>query len=70
MAKDVKFQVSESLDAPAVFVVFGVATENALVLKHPYPDFEVQAGWVAKSGSTVLTFTGPREGQKVPCSRG
>jgi len=64
-----KYQV-EDTTGEVRFIVFGYVVESHLMLSHPYPDFSADAGWVARSGDVRLTFNGPRDGQRIPCTRG
>jgi len=73
-ANDLKLNVSESPGGQVVATVFGTLSEadgrGVFTVKHPYPGFDVEAGWVAQGRGVSLTFNGPREGQRIPCSRG
>lgn len=43
--------------------------QAVLTLAHPYPDFDVEAG-AELMGGVFLVATGPRVGQRIPCTRG
>lgn len=67
--KPTKFNISDA-DGSHLASVHGLLSDGWLKLAHPYPDFDVFAGLVATCGDVVLTITGPRDGQRIPCTRG
>lgn len=67
--KPVKFNIRDA-EGSHVASVHGTLSADWLTLTHPYPDFDVFAGLVATCGDAVLTITGPRDGQRIPCTRG
>lgn len=76
MAKtnEIRLDVSATPDFEDPASVLGVLVEEAdtearFILKHEYPGFDVAAGAVARGRGVKLIFSGPRDGQRIPCSR-
>lgn len=75
MAKtnEIRLDVSATADFADPASVLGVLVEEPdarFILKHEYPGFDVAEGWVGRGRGIRLIFSGPRDGQRIPCSRG
>lgn len=73
--KPIRFNVIDSTGV-VLAIVRGAVSDVAdhpeqaiLTLAHPYPDFDVEAG-TELMGAVFLVASGPRVGQRIPCTRG